>query len=64
VKLKNHSGAKKRFKISSKGKVLKKKCGARHNLGRKSKDRKLGLRKEHVLSKVLADTIKAKLPYS
>jgi large subunit ribosomal protein L35 len=62
-KMKSDSAAKKRFKFSKKGKVLKKKAGARHIMEHKDKNRTLGLRKKGVLRKTDADLIKRLLPY-
>jgi len=44
-KLKTHSGAKKRFKFTAKGKIKRKRVGARHRLTRKSPKRLRKLRK-------------------
>jgi large subunit ribosomal protein L35 len=63
-KLKSVSGAKKRFKITKKGKVLKKKAYARHKLEKKLKRRKMYLKKPAVLNKVDAKVVKRMLPYS
>ncbi|MFH1825194.1 MAG: 50S ribosomal protein L35 [Candidatus Firestonebacteria bacterium] len=63
-KLKSNSGAKKRFKITKRGKVLKKRAFARHKLEKKQKSRKMHLRKAAVLNKVDANAIKRMLPYS
>ncbi|HEY5223218.1 MAG TPA: 50S ribosomal protein L35 [Microbacteriaceae bacterium] len=57
-KQKTHSGAKKRFKITGSGKIMKQQSGMRHNLELKSSDRKRRLNQEVVLSK--ADTKVAK----
>lgn len=43
MKFKTHSGAKKRFKALSSGKVKRKKAGKRHILSNKSRKRKLHL---------------------
>jgi len=43
-KMKTHSSAKKRFKITGKGKVKRWQAGKRHILTKKSKKRKLRLR--------------------
>ncbi len=40
MKLKNHSGASKRFKITGTGKVVRRQAGKRHLLGHKSSRRK------------------------
>lgn len=42
-KLKTHSSAKKRFSLTGSGKVKRRHAGMRHNLGKKSGDRKLRL---------------------
>lgn len=66
-KMKTHSGAKKRFKVSATGKVLHKQAGKRHNLGKgiKSQSRIRKLRKDAVLSEGhSASLLKFKMPYS
>ena len=50
-KQKTHSGAKKRFKLTGSGKVMKQQAGMRHNLEVKSPGRKARLNKDQVLSK-------------
>ncbi len=45
-KMKSHSGAKKRFKKTSKGKIKRKKAGRSHILTKKSPKRKRQLRKD------------------
>ena len=62
-KMKSSSCAKKRFRITRKGKVIKKKAGTRHKLEIKSPNRKLGLRRVGVLNKTDAKLIKKLLPY-
>ena len=57
-KLKTKSGAAKRFKISAGGKVMKKRSGARHNMGCKSHRRKRNMRKQSVLNSTQAKVIK------
>jgi large subunit ribosomal protein L35 len=42
-KVKTHSGAKKRFKVSGSGKIMRDCSGKRHILTKKSKKRKLRL---------------------
>ena len=63
-KLKSCSSAKKRFKISSKGKVLKKKGFARHKMEKKAGSRKMNLRSLAILNKTDSKLIKRLLPYS
>jgi large subunit ribosomal protein L35 len=43
-KVKTHSSAKKRFKVTGSGKIKRRKAGKRHILTKKSKKRKLRLR--------------------
>lgn len=62
-KLKSHSGAKKRFKISKRGKVLHKKAGLRHLLTGMSANRGRQLTKKGQLPKGDAQVIRALLPY-
>ncbi|GLK17610.1 MULTISPECIES: 50S ribosomal protein L35 [Herbiconiux] len=57
-KQKTHSGAKKRFKVTGSGKIMKQQAGMRHNLEVKAPGRKARLNKDQVLSK--ADTKVAK----
>jgi large subunit ribosomal protein L35 len=57
-KMKTHSGAKKRFKVTGSGKIMKQQAGMRHNLEVKAPGRKARLNKDQVLSK--ADTKVAK----
>jgi len=44
-KLKTHSGAKKRFKLTKSGKLKRARANRRHILNKKSSKRKRGLRK-------------------
>ena len=57
-KLKTKSGAKKRFKITGTGKVMKQQAGMRHNLEVKSSKRKARLNEDQVLSKADAKNVK------
>ncbi len=57
-KQKTHSGAKKRFKITGSGKVMKQQAGMRHNLESKSSVRTRRLNQEAVLSNSDAKNIK------
>ena len=63
-KLKSHSGSKKRFKITGRGKVKYKKAGARHLLQGMSSGRSRGLRRSAILNETQAKVIKRLLPYS
>ncbi|MBC7592170.1 MAG: 50S ribosomal protein L35 [Rhodoglobus sp.] len=57
-KQKTHSGAKKRFKLTGSGKVMKQQSGMRHNLEVKSGKRKRSLNQEQVLAPQDAKVIK------
>ncbi|MGQ2915378.1 50S ribosomal protein L35 [Microbacterium aurantiacum] len=48
-KQKTHSGAKKRFKLTGSGKLMKQQAGMRHNLEGKSSRRTRRLNQEQVL---------------
>ncbi|GAB3304688.1 MULTISPECIES: 50S ribosomal protein L35 [Pseudoclavibacter] len=49
-KQKTHSGAKKRFKVTGSGKIMKQQAGLRHNLEVKSPGRKARLNQDQLLS--------------
>ena len=49
-KMKSHSGAKKRFKLSAGGKLLRRHAMRSHNLGKKSPKRKRSFRKPREIS--------------
>jgi len=49
-KQKTHSGAKKRFKVTGSGKLMKQQAGMRHNLEVKSSHRKRRLNADQPLS--------------
>jgi large subunit ribosomal protein L35 len=57
-KQKTHSGAKKRFKITGSGKVMKQQSGMRHNLELKSSRRTRRLNQDQVLPNVDAKAAK------
>jgi len=57
-KQKTHSGAKKRFKLTGTGKVMKQQAGMRHNLEVKSGKKKRRLNQEEVLAPQDAKVIK------
>ena len=50
-KQKTHSGAKKRFKITGSGKLLRRKAMQSHNLEKKSSKRKRAFRRDVALDK-------------
>jgi large subunit ribosomal protein L35 len=57
-KQKTHSGAKKRFKVTGTGKIMKQQAGMRHNLEVKSSKRKARLNTDQVLAPQDAKVIK------
>ncbi|AGW42154.1 50S ribosomal protein L35 [Leifsonia xyli subsp. cynodontis DSM 46306] len=60
-KQKTHSGAKKRFKITGSGKVMKQQAGMRHNLEVKASDRKRRLNADQVVPEVDAKVVRRML---
>ena len=57
-KQKTHSGAKKRFKITGSGKIMKQQAGMRHNLEVKSGQRKRRLNQDEPVAKADVKAIK------
>ncbi|MDD6252065.1 MAG: 50S ribosomal protein L35 [Ruminococcus sp.] len=62
-KIKTHSGAKKRFKLSKNGKVIRAHANKRHILNKKTTKRKRGLRKNVVADATNVNQVKRLLPY-
>lgn len=62
-KLKTHSGAKKRFKLTKNGKVKRAHAFKSHILNKKSTKRKRGLRKAGYADKTNVAAIKKLIPY-
>lgn len=62
-KMKSHSGAKKRFKITATGKVKHKKSNMSHILSHESRNHKRGLRGTTTLVEQDARHIRELLPY-
>ncbi|MCX7905647.1 MAG: 50S ribosomal protein L35 [Elusimicrobiales bacterium] len=64
-KMKTHSGAKKRLKITASGKIKWKKCGLRHLLTPMSASKGRKLRKPKIIesSSTIAKSLKTRLPY-
>lgn len=62
-KLKTHSGAKKRFKITGKGKILRAHANKSHILTKKTRKRKRNLRSIVVVNDRNAEQVKSLLPY-
>ncbi|MCP4752253.1 MAG: 50S ribosomal protein L35 [Proteobacteria bacterium] len=63
-KLKTKSSAKKRFKMTSNGKIKRKKAKLRHMLTRKNAGTKRGLRKSGLIDSADAKSVKRMLPYA
>ncbi|WP_349904548.1 50S ribosomal protein L35 [Parafrigoribacterium humi] len=57
-KQKTHSGAKKRFKVTGSGKIMKQQAGMRHNLEVKSGKRKRSLNRDETVAPANVKTIK------
>lgn len=62
-KIKTHSGAKKRFKLSKNGKVIRGHANKSHILNKKTRKRKRVLRQTCVTDKTNTAQIKRLIPY-
>lgn len=62
-KIKTHSGAKKRFKLTKNGKVIRGHANKRHILNKKTSKRKRGLRQTTVADKTNVAQVKRLIPY-
>lgn len=62
-KIKTHSGAKKRFKLTKSGKVVRAQANKRHILNKKTTKRKRGLRKSVIADKTNVVQVKRLIPY-
>ena len=62
-KIKTHSGAKKRFKLTKNGKVIRAHAYNSHILNKKTTKRKRGLRKTTVADKTNVAQVKRLIPY-
>lgn len=62
-KIKTHSGAKKRFKLTKNGKVIRAHANKSHILNKKTTKRKRSLRKTTVADKTNTAQIKRLIPY-
>jgi len=63
-KLKTHRGAKKRFKVTGSGKIMRMKANASHILTKKNRKRKRNLKTSTVVVSEEYKRVKALLPYS
>ena len=64
VKVKTHSGAKKRFKVTGTGKFKFQKTNRRHRLTQKETKRKRSNRASGVANKTNMDALKQLMPYN
>ena len=64
LKLKTHRGAKKRFKITATGKVIRAHAGKRHLLGTKAPKRMRKLKKLTQVHKTDLPAVRQMMPYS
>jgi large subunit ribosomal protein L35 len=64
LKMKTNSGAKKRFKLTAKGRVKRKRAYLRHNLTSKTTSATRKLRRGGYISETQEHQIKAMLPYA
>lgn len=62
-KIKTHSGAKKRFKLTKNGKVIRAHANKRHILNKKTTKRKRGLRQTCVTDSTNVAQVKRLIPY-
>ena len=62
-KIKTHSGAKKRFKLTKNGKAVRAHANKSHNLNKKTTKRKRGLRKTVIADATNMKQIKRLIPY-
>lgn len=60
-KMKSHSGAKKRFRVTGSGKVMRERAGKRHLLEHKPSRRTRRLSKDQVVSRADAKNVKKML---
>lgn len=63
-KLKTHSGAKKRFRVTASGRFKRKRAGTRHILTKKSSGRMRHLTKSGMVHKTDEDRLRTLLPYA
>ena len=62
-KIKTHSGARKRFKLSKTGKVVRAHANKSHILNKKTTKRKRGLRQTAITDKTNVAQVKRLIPY-
>ncbi len=64
LKLKTHRGARKRFKITANGKIIRMHSGKRHLLGTKAAKRMRKLKKLTKVHKTDVNAVRQMMPYS
>jgi large subunit ribosomal protein L35 len=64
MKLKTHRGARKRFKVTATGKIIRSHSGKRHMLGTKAPGRMRKLKKLTLVNKADKANVKLLLPYA
>jgi len=64
LKLKTHRGARKRFKITANGKIIRMHSGKRHLLGIKAAKRMRKLKKLTKVDKTDVNAVRQMMPYS
>ncbi|KAH8481889.1 hypothetical protein H0E87_029385 [Populus deltoides] len=62
-KMKTHKASAKRFRVTGKGKIVRRRAGKQHLLAKKNTKRKLRLSKMHPVSKSDYDNVIGALPY-
>ncbi|BED93144.1 MAG: 50S ribosomal protein L35 [Candidatus Paraimprobicoccus trichonymphae] len=62
-KLKTHSGAKKRFKVTHTGKIIRAHANKNHILNKKTRKRKRFLRKSALVDKTNCFQVRSLVPY-
>ena len=62
-KIKTHSGAKKRFKLSANGKIIRAHANKSHILNKKNRKRKRNLRQTAVADVTNVAAVKRMIPY-
>ena len=63
IKIKTHSGSKKRFKVTGTGKIVRSKAFKSHILTKKTSKRKRSLRKSAIVVPANTSAIKKMIPY-
>ncbi|XVE63479.1 hypothetical protein DITRI_Ditri07aG0023800 [Diplodiscus trichospermus] len=62
-KMKTHKASAKRFRVTGKGKIVRRRAGKQHLLAKKNTKRKLRLSKMHAVSRSDYDNVIGALPY-